>query len=305
MLIEAPIPWDEACFAVPAVRAIAASGLSVGVLCPEWQKTFWKTLREVRIITFSMSSRPKALAAELTGNWAASLAWGPGLAAETFGKAAIPRRVGPDEKNLKGFLTHPVSIKADPLTHRVQFYLSVVQEMGISTERPEFFNPAPMRVAKAGESVLLCPDSDFGANHEWPLERWQEVAAELTARGLQITVASLTHERGLGRELAAALGAATPVFEAGNFGTELALIAAYPLVVAADGSLPHLASHMGATCATLFGPNDPAWKRPLGKRHLVLRRHVECAPCLQNKCAMDLRCQNELTIAQVLETLFP
>jgi ADP-heptose:LPS heptosyltransferase len=71
------------------------------------------------------------------------------------------------------------------------------------------------------------------------------------------------------------------------------------LVVAADGSLPHLAAHVGSTCVTLFGPNDPAWKRPLGKRHAVVRRHVECAPCLLAKCPMDLRCQKELEAERV------
>ena len=42
------------------------------------------------------------------------------------------------------------------------------------------------------------------------------------------------------------------------------------------------------TDVTLFGPNDPAWKRPLGKRHAVVRRHVECAPCLAARCAMRI-----------------
>jgi ADP-heptose:LPS heptosyltransferase len=53
----------------------------------------------------------------------------------------------------------------------------------------------------------------------------------------------------------------------------------------------------------LFGPNEPAWKRPLGKRHTVLRRHVECSPCFAAKCVMDLRCQHELTLEKVLEAL--
>jgi ADP-heptose:LPS heptosyltransferase len=70
-------------------------------------------------------------------------------------------------------------------------------------------------------------------------------------------------------------------------------------VIAADGSLPHLAAHAGATCVTLFGPNDPVWKRPLGKRHAVVRRHVECAPCLLGKCPLDGRCQRELEADRV------
>jgi len=61
----------------------------------------------------------------------------------------------------------------------------------------------------------------------------------------------------------------------------------------------HLAAHVGATCVTWFGPNDPGWKRPLGRRHVVVRRHVECAPCFLPKCPLDGRCQRELDALRV------
>jgi ADP-heptose:LPS heptosyltransferase len=77
------------------------------------------------------------------------------------------------------------------------------------------------------------------------------------------------------------------------------MLAGYRLVIAADGSLPHLAAHAGATCVTLFGPNDPVWKRPLGRRHTVVCRHVECTPCLLGKCPLDMRCQRELATDRV------
>ena len=32
-MVAAPERWDETCFAVPAVRALVASGLGVGILC--------------------------------------------------------------------------------------------------------------------------------------------------------------------------------------------------------------------------------------------------------------------------------
>jgi heptosyltransferase-2 len=81
------------------------------------------------------------------------------------------------------------------------------------------------------------------------------------------------------------------------------LLAAYGFVIAADGSLPHLAAHVGATCVVLFGPNDPAWKRPLGRRHAIVRRDVECAPCLLAKCPLDLRCQIELESERVWQAV--
>jgi hypothetical protein len=35
----------------------------------------------------------------------------------------------------------------------------------------------------------------------------------------------------------------------------------------------------------------------------VVRRHVECAPCLLAKCPLDMRCQNELETDRVWQAV--
>ncbi len=47
MLLGMPERWDEACFAVPAVRALVKSGLAGGIVCPEQQADFWKTVSDL------------------------------------------------------------------------------------------------------------------------------------------------------------------------------------------------------------------------------------------------------------------
>ncbi len=301
--MAAPERWDEACFAVPAVRALVASGLGTGILCPESQREFWETVSGLTVIDFPVRTKSKLVAKELSGNWQASLAWESTLAAEAFKLAEIPRRLGPDERKLKKLLTHPLGFAVGPLEHRVRHYLAAVEELGIETSRPEFFAPADLGIDSAPGTVVLCPGSDFGPNHEWPVERWVEIAKTLISTGRRLTVASVDGGRGLGKILANHLGESAGFFHAAPLGRALPVLAAHGLVIAADGSLPHLAAHAGATCVVLFGPNDPAWKRPLGKRHATIRRHVECAPCLLPKCPMDLRCQNELTTDRVWQVV--
>lgn len=299
MLIAAPEHWDEVCFAVPALRALAASGLRTGILCPEAQRKFWETVEGITVLGYPVKTRAKAVAAEISGNWEASLAWEFGFAAEVFRIAAIPRRLGADERKLKKLLTHPLGFASGPLEHRVRHYLTAVEALGIETSKLEFFAPAALGIESAAGTVLLCPGSDFGASYEWPLERWQEMGENILQSGKRITVASVNGGRGLGRKLADRLGEDVQFFQATPFAGALPLLAGHGLVIAADGSLPHLAAHAGATCVTLFGPNDPGWKRPLGRRHAVVRRHVECAPCLLARCPLDGRCQNELETARV------
>jgi ADP-heptose:LPS heptosyltransferase len=303
MLVAAPERWDEACFAVPAVRALVASGLGAGILCPREQRGFWETLDGLAVLDFPLKAKAKGVAAEVAGNWQASLAWESGFVAEVFKIAGIPRRLGPDERKLKKLLTHPLGVSAGPLEHRVRFYLAAVEELGIETGRAELYAPAAMGIEVTPGAVLLCPGSDFGSSHEWPIERWVEIAGKLLEKGRRIVVAGLEADRGLGKILAEKLGAEAAFRSISPQAEVLPELAACELVITADGSLPHLAAHAGATCVTLFGPNDPAWRRPLGRRHAVVKRHVECAPCLLGKCPLDLRCQNELETARVWESV--
>lgn len=303
MLVAAPERWDEACFAVPAVRSLVASGLHTGILCLEEQRGFWSTLEGVTVLDFPVRAKAKLVAAGIAGNWQASLGWEAGFAAEVFKIAGIPRRLGVGERRFKKLLTHPLGFSAGPLEHRVRHYLAAVEELGVETGRSEFFAPAALGVEPVAGAVLLCPGSDFGPSHEWPVARWLEIGEALMHSGRRVTVASVNGGRGLGKILATNLGEGVEFFHAAPLAGALPLLAVHGLVIAADGSLPHLAAHAGATCVTLFGPNDPAWKRPLGRRHAVVRQHVECAPCLLAKCPLDGRCQYEMETARVLRAV--
>lgn len=303
MLVAAPERWDEACFAVPAIRALVATGLRIGLLCREGQREFWETLPGLELLVFPLKMKAKVMASDLREGWKAGLVWEAGPMADAVCLAKIARRLGPQEPKLVKQLTNPLSIGEKPLEHRVRFYLSAVELMGMDTRNPEFFAPVDIGVSPVEGAVLLSPDSDYGPSHEWPLDRWEEVGNQLREEGRRITVAGIDGCRGLGRALASKLGEGVEFFQASPLAGAMPLLAVHGLVIAADGSLPHLAAHVGATCLVLFGPNDPSWRRPLGRRHFVLRQPVECAPCLAAKCALDLRCQKELETRRVLEAI--
>lgn len=303
MLLGMPERWDEACFAVPAVRALVKSGLAGGIVCAEGQTDFWKTVSELPQFTFSPKTSAGAMAEKFGNGWEASVVWENGVAANAFSKAKIARRLGPNEAKLTKLLTHPLDVAEGPTEHRVRLYIKTCEQMGIQVDRPEYFAATPLGVSAATATVLLCPGSDFGVSHEWPMDRWQELAEALMERGKRVTIAGALGGRGLGKILAGRLGAKVEFFHAAPLAAALPFLAAQQLVISADGSLPHLAAHAGSTCVTLFGPNDAVWKRPLGKRHVVVKRHVECAPCLSAKCLMDGRCQSELEVAQVLAAI--
>jgi len=303
MLVAMPERWDEACFAVPAVRAMVRSGLMGALVCHEDQESFWKTVCPLPSYTFSQKTSAGRLSKNLGNDWDASLVWEAGIAAKAFLKAKVRRRLGPPDIRLKKFLTHPLNAKEAPTEHRVRLYLKTVEEMGVSVNLPEFFVPASIGVPAIPKTLLLCPESDFGNSHEWPLDRWQMLAEDLLEKGWHLTIAGWVGRRDLGKILASRLGNEVDFFHASPLGAALPTLATFQLIIAADGSLPHLAAYTGGTCITLFGPNDPNWKRPLGRQNIVVKRHVECSPCLSSKCQLDQRCQNELQVADILAAI--
>lgn len=291
--MAAPERWDEACFAVPALRALVAAGLGVGVLCRAGQAWFWQSLPGVEVIPFAAKATAKAVAANVEPGWQAALTWEPNTAAQAIARAGIAKRVGPQLRPLRRWATRPVPTELNPSEHRVRHYLAVIEAMGVATRDPAFF--APAATPPASTTCMLAPDSDFGPNHEWPPGAWRELLARLLDTGRHVAVrVDGSAGRGLGDHLAREFTGQVNGIAMTSFEQLPALVATHPWWIAADGSLPHLAGHFGATCVTLFGPNDPTWKRPLGRRHVVVRRHVECAPCLLAKCPLDLRCQREL-----------
>lgn len=303
MLIGVPTRWDEACFAVPALRALIANDLVDTVVVHAEQVSFWQSVCELPQIVYDAKTSARSLAQQLRAGWGTCLLWEDGLVAKACAKAAIPCRYGPAGIRPARRFTHPLEIKEGSCEHRVQFYLNSCKLLAAATDRPEYFAPASFGVPQKAGSILLCPDSDYGSSHEWSLGKWTMLAKALCEKGHSISIAGLPNARGLSESLSSALGDKIPFFSKLCLSSSLPLLAGFDQVVAADSSLPHLAAHSGARCVTLFGPNDAVWKRPLGRQHVVVKRHVECAPCLSAKCLLDFRCQKELSIQHVLDAI--
>ena len=272
-------------------------GVAVEVLCLERQAGFWKATGFEAVIGYGDKASARELAGRLKDRKAVLL-WEAGVAAEACAKAGVPRRIGPQAKDLAKRLTEPVALveAPGPIRHRVRLYLDLAAKLGAEPMVAENFATLRVDVPRAVERVLLVPDSDFGSHYEWPLDRWQAVAKALLEKGSQLRIASGAKGSALAKAIpeAEVVTLAWPALED---------LASCSLCVVADGSLPHLAAHVGTTCIVLFGPGEPEWMRPLGKQHVIVRRKVECSPCHAPKCRMDLRCQNDLEVEEVLRAL--
>lgn len=290
--VAAPAGWREASFSLPACRALSRRG-PVRVLCGPQQRRFWE------LAGFETTAMAKLAPRDLAGV-GRMIVWEDGAIAKAAAKARVAERVGPAMDGLAKRLTQAVEVAGPPgpPSHRVRRYLGVVESMGIDPMEPANFAPIEVgpEVVRSGR-WLVVPDSDFGANHEWEVDRWFALLEWLGKCGV-------AWELGGRGAVAKALA---DWFSVERREIDLAAVpeevAGFEFCLAADGSVPHVAAALGTRCAVLFGPGEPALTRPLGRQHLAVRRKVECSPCFLTKCPIDLRCQRELEVEMVEKAL--
>jgi len=307
LLVVAPERLDDACFAVPATRALAAHERvnSLSVLCSEDQAALWNTLPELGTITFAPTSRPAAIVTAIKDDgseFAVALAWEPGKAAEAMKSSAIRKKFGPASPAMgRGFEPIPVTRNPGPIQHRVQDFLLLAKALGARPFDTSYFAPVNLGLEAVGPSIVLVPDSDFGSASQWREASWSAVGGKLIERHrLRPTIVG---PGPAADSLAAELGDNATLEQPATLSERIALLARHKLVIACDSTSAHLAAHVGATCVVLFGPNDPIWRRPLGKRHIPIHRHVECSPCHLPECPLDHRCMKAIDSDMVLDTI--
>jgi hypothetical protein len=288
-LVVAPAAWREACFSLPATRALAGI-CPVSVLCPPEQVPLWEAAGGLEVIPLDDS---RSAVVRSLPKLDRALIWEPGPGSRACVKAQVLVRTGPPDKALRRDLTQPLELPtvSGPPRHRAQRYLDSVAVLGAQPMEPRWFEP--LTQAGLQEGTLVAPDSPWGDHFGWSLDGWREVFAEIVPDPAKVKLAPGPRAAELAAELELEIVELDDPVRAG----------AFRWLIAADGPLPHVAGAFGTTCAVLFGPEDPAMVRPLGKRHTVIRHKVECSPCFAASCPLDLRCQHDLKPGEVIRQL--
>jgi len=306
LCVASPLDFAEACFSVPAIRALKSlrpMGKLV-VLCPESMLPLWKTVTEIDgVITYPDDASSRVITREIAewdSEFDTAIIWEASPAGKALARKKIEQRLGYPIKGVLKLLTDPIQsvLSPGPIEHRVRYYLMLVRELGGDPFNRKHFQTPPRTDLPTKWQIGIVRESEYGEAYQWPKERWDSFKNQWEEKYPDVQWVEINKRRSSVKSGKSSQGDT-------DLEDEILpeVIKNCSALVACDGEIAHWAAHLGVPVVTLFGPGEPAWKRPLGKQNRVVRRHVACSPCFQPQCPMDLRCQNQITEEVVLKEL--
>ncbi|MFN3329473.1 MAG: lipopolysaccharide heptosyltransferase II, partial [Pyrinomonadaceae bacterium] len=83
-----------------------------------------------------------------------------------------------------------------------------------------------------------------------------------------------------------------------SLGEAIGILTAVDLLISNDMGLAHIAPAVGTKTLVIFGPTNEKTSRPIGSE--IIRKNVECAPCMLRICPIDHRCMKLISAKEVL-----
>jgi len=233
-----------------------------------------------------------------------------------FALAKIPERWGYKRDGRSLFLTKSLRAEeSDPPVHMVQYYLRLLEGLGLRTIPPEIrltvtaeeSDRARAELEARGLSsgrplVVLNPGAAYGPAKRWPAFRFAELGRLLQERkGADIALAGAASEAGLAAEIGAALDR-KPADLTGKTDLRvlLGVMSRAAVFVTNDTGPMHLANALRVPVVGVFGPTDPRATAPFHNPSTVLKKDgIPCWPCFYRDCPYDHRCMTAVTAEEV------
>lgn len=224
--------------------------------------------------------------------------------------AGIPRRGGYTTDGRRLLLNYPVHVTAaDKRLHHTDYYLGLLAQLGIEggdgklclacTEAEQQWAQSTLQ---NNNVIAINPGAAYGSAKRWLPERFAEVGDALAKRyDARILLTGGPAEVETGRDIAAAMQF-QPLNMTGKTSVRemMALLAHSRLLVTNDSGPMHVAAAFATPIVAVFGPTDHTTTCPASENVRIVRKEVDCAPCLLRQCPIDHRCMTEITAEDVI-----
>ncbi len=230
--------------------------------------------------------------------------------------AGIPIRAGYRRDGRSLFLKPGIRIRPEVRRmHQVHYYQYLLQDLGLCCGSDELFlahRPEDSAWARgfkdglAGKKLVgINPGAAFGPAKCWPAERYGELCVRLHAEygahavvfGTKADSATIDAIVAHGPDFITGLAGKT------SLGQAMALIGACDVFVTNDSGLMHVGAAVKTPLVAIFGSTDDIATGPYSPAAVVVKKELECQPCLKRECNGDFRCMLDVEVADVLRPL--
>jgi heptosyltransferase II len=239
-------------------------------------------------------------------------------AAITVFCAGIPNRVGYATEYRSFLLTKAVPISDIILhTHQVNYYLNLVRQLGEINIPPELV----LKVGKTEQdyadtlftgfnipagnlTIGINSGATFGSAKRWLVERYIDLGKRLIVEySASLILFGSSQEVDYVNQIANKINVPNSVFNlAGknNLAQLSAGIAKCNLFITNDTGPMHIAAALKVPTIAIFGSTDLVTTSPYGDfPNLIVRKPMDCAPCLLRECPTDHKCMHAITVEDV------
>lgn len=239
--------------------------------------------------------------------------------------AKIPRRFGYAKEGRSFLLTDAVEIPAWKDTrHEVFYYLNLVAEieqeyfgaktaleiepqidLTVSEERRgaarKFLEETGVDLSN--KTVALGVGSTNSQAKRWQAESYAALNDLLQNKlNANVLLVGAKDEAEISEEVFAK-SEKKPIILTGktNLAEAVAVLSEIDLLVSNDMGLAHIAPAVGTKTIVIFGPTNEKTTQPIGSE--IIRKKVDCAPCMLRDCPIDHRCMKRISSDQVFESV--
>jgi heptosyltransferase-2 len=229
--------------------------------------------------------------------------------------ARIPIRLGYRDEWRSLFLTHGVPRTEDLLrVHRIHYYQRLIDALGLDErlEAPRIYlrdedrNWARERLNKLGlldgrPLIGMNPGATYGLAKCWYPDRFGELARRLEQKWKASVLLFGRPDEGLmTQEILKHLGEGGIDLTGKTDLLQLAAVLEHcRLLITNDTGTMHVAAAVGTPVVAIFGPTDPKTTGPWGEGHAIVKKEVDCSPCLKRVCPTDHACMKKVTVDEV------
>ena len=232
--------------------------------------------------------------------------------------SGIPYRYGFDRDGRRFLLSHPIPSPRLEKIHQLDYYLELVgaikgvdplwsiPTLHLTEEEKENAGQVLEQnaISKSDLIIGINAGAAYGSAKRWIPERFAQLGDRLIKKNAKVIFFGSPRERRMIERIIESMEG-KPVNLAGK--TEIrelmGLISQCNLFVTNDSGPMHIASALEIPLIAIFGSTDSNTTSPVGLQNLIIRKEIECSPCLLRECPIDHRCMSSISVDDVMQAV--